>query len=232
MIQISGTWTGTLQSEISVDSGTTWILHSIHQIGSATFSSSFTNNFVGSLNLGGKTNFRVRAIAAITGTASIRLIQSQNPINMYVANAVKLLDSSSATSNTQMNIVAASTAVSSTNTAIAVGLSPNSPLPAGSNTLGVVSTKTSLTPGTPATASVGTTSSTILAANANRKGLILSNTTSYQISFGFGNTAAYQYGLTIFPGEKFIMDEFTFYTGAINAVSSNATYVGIQEFST
>jgi hypothetical protein len=142
MVEISGTWTGTLETEVSVDGGTNWIAHSIHQIGSTNFLTTFTGNIAGSLNLAGKTNFRVRATSAITGTVNIRLIESQNVSNVYVANSIKLVDGSSTTSNTMMNIVAASTAASATNTSIVVGLSPNSPLPAGTNSIGTVSSKT------------------------------------------------------------------------------------------
>lgn len=94
-----------------------------------------------------------------------------------------------------------------------------------------VNTKTSLVYSAPITATVNTTSTLILAANSARLGLILSNTSSQQISFGFsGNAAAYQYGLTLYPGEKFQMDEYTFSTGAIYAVTTGATtYIGIQE---
>lgn len=128
-IEITGTWTGTLQSEVSFDGGTNWILHSIHQIGSAAFPSSYTNNIVGSLNAAGKTNVRVRATAPITGTANIRFNESVNSTNIYVANPIKLVDASSNTSTIQANILAASTAASASNTALVVALSPNSPLP-------------------------------------------------------------------------------------------------------
>jgi hypothetical protein len=142
MVEISGTWTGTLQTEVSVDNGVNWISNTIHTVGGPDYVNAVTNNVTGSLNLGGKTNFRVRSTQPFTGTATVRLIQSQNATNIYVANPIKLLDGSSQTSTTTMNIVPASTAVSSTNTAISVGLSPNSPLPSGTNTLGTVSSKT------------------------------------------------------------------------------------------
>jgi hypothetical protein len=94
-----------------------------------------------------------------------------------------------------------------------------------------VSTKVPRTYSAPTTASVTTTSSVIVAANANRKGLYLSNTTSQQISLGFnGNAAVYQNGITLFPGEKFFMDEYSFSTGAVSAVTTGTTtYIGVQE---
>ncbi len=138
MITVEGTWTGSLQAEISTDGGTNWIAHSIHQVGSAAFITAFTNNIVGSLNLAAKTWIRVRSTAAWTGTANIRITESFNASNIYVANSLKLIDGSSQTSSTTMNIVPASTAVATTNTAISVGLSPNSPLPAGTNNVGSI----------------------------------------------------------------------------------------------
>lgn len=138
IIEVTGTWTGTLQIEVSVDGGTNWIAHAVHLLGSTIFTSTVTGNFMGSINVAAKTNIRVRATASWTGTATVRLNESLNPSSVYVANAIKLVDGSSSTSSTLMNIVAASTAASTTNTAIVVALSPNTPLPAGTNLLGSV----------------------------------------------------------------------------------------------
>ncbi len=95
-----------------------------------------------------------------------------------------------------------------------------------------VNTKTVLKYSAPTTALVNTTSTLILAANSARLGLYLSNTTgNQQISFGFdGNAAVYQNGITLYPGEKFWMDEYSFSTGAVYAITVTATtYIGIQE---
>jgi hypothetical protein len=94
-----------------------------------------------------------------------------------------------------------------------------------------VNTKSPLTFSAPTTATVNTTSTLILAANTARRGLCLSNTSPQQISLGFnGNAASYQNGITLFPGEKFLMDEYSFSTGAIYAVTTGATtYIGVQE---
>jgi hypothetical protein len=86
IIQISGNWTGTLQVEVSADGGTTWTPHAIHQVGSPTFTSTFTSNVIGSLNLTSKTNVRVRATAAMTGTATVSLVESYNLATVYVGN--------------------------------------------------------------------------------------------------------------------------------------------------
>lgn len=100
-IQVTGTWTGTLAVEQSIDGGTTWVGLGLHQGGYTV--GSFTANFVGGGNVGGATNLRVRATAAITGTAVVKVTQSFNPQSVYLANAapagnvISLLNSSTAT---------------------------------------------------------------------------------------------------------------------------------------
>lgn len=125
MLEITGTWTGTLQSEISTDAGSTWIAHAIHIIGTSIFSPSFTANATGSLNLAAKTFYRVRATATWTGTATIKLNLSANPSSVYVANSIKLVDGSSTLSTNTLTIKAASTAALATDTAAVVAISPN-----------------------------------------------------------------------------------------------------------
>lgn len=98
---------------------------------------------------------------------------------------------------------------------------------------GVVSTKTDLTPASPTAVSVGVASGTLVAANANRKGLVLVNTSTARVSLGFGVAAVLDSGITLYPSDSFSMDEYSFDTGAINAIASAAaSNVGIQEFST
>jgi hypothetical protein len=75
-IQVTGTWTGTLQAEVSFDSGVTWVPTSVSQTDTVAPALSFTNNFVGSVNAVGATNVRVRATAPVTGSASVLLIAS------------------------------------------------------------------------------------------------------------------------------------------------------------
>lgn len=94
MILVSGTWTGTLSMEVSENGGTTWEPRSIHVIGTNTFSSSITANVAGSMNAAGKSNVRARGITAMTGTASVQMILSDNASNMYIANALRLVDGS------------------------------------------------------------------------------------------------------------------------------------------
>lgn len=125
MLEMLGLWTGTLQIEVSADSGVTYVPRSIHVVGTNIYASAVTANVLGSLNASAKTNLRIRSTAAWTGTATIRAVISDNSSNMYVANAIKLLDGSSTTSTTLMSIKPASTAPVATDPAIVVGLSPN-----------------------------------------------------------------------------------------------------------
>ena len=91
-IEVSGTWTGTLQVEVSMDNGTTWFQRTLHQTGTNFTSASFTANFTGAANIAGYTNLRVRAIAAMTGTAIIRTNSTANINIIYVDSGVKILD--------------------------------------------------------------------------------------------------------------------------------------------
>ena len=105
----------------------------------------------------------------------------------------------------------------------ATDVSATAPLP--------VTSKTALTPSAPAAASVGVASAEAVAANANRKGLILTNTSQATISLGFAAAAVLSSGVTLFPGGIFKMDEYTLTTGAINAIAgAAASNLAIQEF--
>lgn len=96
-----------------------------------------------------------------------------------------------------------------------------------------VSTKTALTASSPTAASVGTSSAQAVAAAATRKGLILTNTSANKISLGFGATAVLNSGVTLYPGGVFVMDEYNFHVGAINAIAGGAaSNLAVQEFTT
>lgn len=136
-IQTTGIWTGSLRVEASTDGGTTYVskfsrLPGTVYAGAATV----TSNAFLIAAVSGCTHIRVRSIAAWTGTAIIKISESVNDHLTDVLNPIRLLDS---TTNTLMTIKPASTAVVATDTSIAVGLSPNSPLPAGTNAVGSVS---------------------------------------------------------------------------------------------
>lgn len=92
-------------------------------------------------------------------------------------------------------------------------------------------TPSSRTPSVPASASIGVTSAQILAANANRKGLHLKNTSANTISLGFAAPAVLNSGITLGPNDAFWTDDGCLTLGAINAIASVASSnLAIQEF--
>lgn len=89
-----------------------------------------------------------------------------------------------------------------------------------------------LTPLAPATATAGVGSGNIVGANANRRGLVVSNTSANRIFLAFGaNNATLNRGIYLGPGGVWVMDTYTFTTQAVNAIASGAgSTVSIQEF--
>lgn len=95
------------------------------------------------------------------------------------------------------------------------------------------STNTALTGAAPATTSVGTSSASAVASNANRKGLTLVNLSNSYIYLAFsGETAVVGSGLALAPnGGSYEMSPMTFTTGAINAIADLASStLGIQQW--
>lgn len=110
-----------------------------------------------------------------------------------------------------------SVAALSTDPALVVSLSPN---------------RSALSPASPTAASVGVATASVVAANTNRKGLTLVNTSINRISLGLGVSAVLNSGITLFPGGVWVMDGATFTTAAINAIAgAAASNLAIQEFS-
>jgi len=77
-VECTGTWTGTLQIETSMDSGGSWFARTVHQATTNITSPTFTANFFATANVAGCTNFRIRAVAPMTGTATPVIVQSKN----------------------------------------------------------------------------------------------------------------------------------------------------------
>lgn len=101
-----------------------------------------------------------------------------------------------------------------------------------SDSTGRVSTKTALTAASPTAASVGTSSGAAVSSNANRKGLVLINTSANTISIAFGTAAVLNSGITLAPFGVFYMDEYSFTTAAVNAIASAvSSNLAVQEFS-
>ena len=94
-----------------------------------------------------------------------------------------------------------------------------------------VSSLMPLTPSSPAVASVGTSSASALASNSARKGLVMINLSSSNISLGLGAAAVLNQGITLTPFGTWVMDQYTFTTSAINAIAGVASStLSIQEF--
>lgn len=83
----------------------------------------------------------------------------------------------------------------------------------------------------PASVNIGLTSTAVLAANQLRKGAIFTNRSNNIISFGLsGNAAVLNAGITLSPNGVWVMDAFTFTTGAITAISNvTASALAVQE---
>lgn len=89
-----------------------------------------------------------------------------------------------------------------------------------------------LTPASPTTFSTGVASATAVAFNANRKGLVLTNTSNARISIAFGVAAVLNSGITLYPGGIFVMDDQLFTTASVSAIASvAASGLAIQEYS-
>lgn len=207
--EVSGTWTGTLQSEVSVDGGTTWVPHGVHQFGSPNFVVVFTANFIASLNMAAKTNFRLRATAAVTGTATVRIVASVNASTIYVANSIKLVDSTASANPAQATIKAASTAALTTDTALVVAVSPN-------NVLAINQTSS----GTSAVTSVASsiTSVSLLAVNNSRRMATFYNDSTAVLYLKLGATASTtSYTVQLVAGAYYELP-WKAYTGAIDGI--------------
>lgn len=105
---ITGTWTGTLQFEKSLDGGTTWVGTSVHIDSTASTTQTVTGNCSARGASAGATNIRVRATAAMTGTAVVRLVFAAADTVTTVNNKVSLFDSSV---GLQSNVAASASAV-------------------------------------------------------------------------------------------------------------------------
>jgi hypothetical protein len=124
-IQTTGSWAGTLTVEESVDGGTTWVLSSVRQSGTAWVTNNFTNNFVGITNVAAGAQLRVRATSGSwSGTATIKVINSLNESLIFVGAPIRLSDGY--TQSTIATVKAGSTAAAAADTSLVVALSPNS----------------------------------------------------------------------------------------------------------
>lgn len=163
-VMVSGTWTGTLQSEISIDRGTTWAITGVHLNGTSYTAATFTANFVGNLSVSGVTNYRLRATAAVTGTATVKIVSSMTGSTFYLANGIRITDPT--TQSQQLAISAAGAAkvlidqtTPGTTNKVSIGtdgtVGINAAIPAGTNLIGKFGIDQT-TPGTTNLVSIGT----------------------------------------------------------------------------
>lgn len=88
-----------------------------------------------------------------------------------------------------------------------------------------------LTGSAPTQAQVNSSASAqLLAANTSRRGLVIVNVGGGTVSFGVGQTAVLQNGITLVQNGVWEMDQYTFSTAAINGIASSSTFVAVQEF--
>ena len=89
-----------------------------------------------------------------------------------------------------------------------------------------------MTANAPAQLTTSGSSQVVVAANSNRSGLVLVNTDGTDsISIGFGAAAVSGSGLTLKPGQTYVMDEYTFNKTTVYAIASaNTPNLSIQEF--
>ncbi len=100
-VQITGTWTGTLEADQSVDGGTTWVVMPCHVDGTTFVANTVTANAVLNCLAAGATNVRMRATAAWTGTATVQATFTRTP------GPVRVLTSE--TPSTNYHLIAANT---------------------------------------------------------------------------------------------------------------------------
>lgn len=82
----------------------------------------------------------------------------------------------------------------------------------------------------PASASVTNADSVVLAANASRKKLVITNIGTTNVYFGDGTTAALNSGIVLTPNGTWVMDNYTFSTAAIHAICASTSTLAIQEY--
>lgn len=126
--QVTGTWTGTLEFEGSIDNGTTWTPFSIHVESTAYTQSQITGNCNFRGSTGAFSNVRLSGVAAMTGTASVLLAFASADTVVTLTNGARIIDN---TNGNALAIKSASTAAVATDQAVVVTISPNGQLAAG-----------------------------------------------------------------------------------------------------
>lgn len=84
---------GTMVVEVSYDGGTFWIRPSVYQPGTQIYTNGFTAPFAGLVNTVGATHLRVRSTVSWTGTGTITVIRSTNPLELNLIGTVSVANS-------------------------------------------------------------------------------------------------------------------------------------------
>ena len=119
--QITGPWTGTITSEGSIDSGTTYVAIPARIVGTAYTGSSFTANGQFDADTQGLTNFRLRATATLTGNAVVKMVATTSSGLTQVLNPMRIVDNST---GQQATIKVGNTAANVTDSAVVVTMAP------------------------------------------------------------------------------------------------------------
>lgn len=252
---ITGTWVATLLFE-GQDGNGLWMdcLGTVPGNGSATGSTG--TNLALDIPCGGFNQVRVRASAYTSGTATVNYNVGTGVSSVQVFNltpsALQATITGSGTAGTPATGVISVQGVASGTPQPIVGAGADGSAVVGNpvriggkdgsgNTQDALtdllgnlfaSSKIPLTASAPTFATIGVTSGTVIVANVSRKGLVLQNTSSLAtISLHLNNgSAVLNSGITLYPHDIWYMDEFSFTTAQINAISSLAsTNLSIQE---
>lgn len=201
LVLISGTWTGTLAFEASEDGGTTWVNIPMRVKGSVFTRGSVTANAFLYGDVAGASHFRVRSTAVMTGTANVNMNFSADSGAVQLLNPVRLYDN---TTGAEVSILAASTMAAATDKSEVVQLHPYS----GRSTTG---TKTNVND--------AAASTTLLAANADRKGFTITNDSAsgLYLDLSGGTASSTSYSVFVPPG-GYYQELGARYTGGITGI--------------
>lgn len=208
-LNISGTWSGTVGVDCSSDSFSTFkTLWLANKTGGSPSMFTASSGYFEAVSAAACPQVRARMTAFTSGTAVVQMIAS------------------SATGIIQVVSPSAGQFFTTTNLSDGNGTVINS----NANSLNV-NTKTALTANAPGSATIATTSALFLAANASRKGLIVTNLSTQIECFAIGTAAILNSGICLFPGSVWNMKENDFTVGAINAIAGAASSASsYQEF--
>lgn len=209
ILNLSGTWVGTVVFDCSNDAFVTFKTLSLsNKTGGAPANSVSSNGYYEAVAVDSCSQLRARMSAFTSGSATTVLSSSAGPgVSEVVSLSASQFFSTVNLQDGNGTIVSSSGGALNTNT------------------------KTALTANSPAVSSVGVTSAQSVAANASRKGLLLFNNSSATISVAFGNAAVLGSGVTLLPGGTWEMGEYSYSTAAVNAIAgSAASNLSIQEY--